>query len=283
MPSVAVLTDSTAYLPAEVAHRLDVTVVPLLVVIGDRVGAEGVDVTPADVAVALTEGSVPVTTSRPSPQAFATAYAEVLARTGASALVSIHLSADMSGTAEAARLAAHGQPDVDVRVVDSRSLAMGLGFPVLAAAEAAQAGGSVDDVIAAAERCRERTRVLLAVDTLEHLRRGGRIGAAAGLLGTALAVKPILQVANGRLALREKVRTTSRATRRLVELAVEEAADGPVDVAVHHLAAANRAAELTRQLREQLPALASAYCSEVGAVVGAHVGPGAVGVVISRR
>ena len=283
MPSVAVLTDSTAYLPAEVAHRLDVTVVPLLVVIGDRVGAEGVDVTPADVAVALTEGSVPVTTSRPSPQAFATAYAEVLARTGASALVSIHLSADMSGTAEAARLAAHGQPDVDVRVVASRSLAMGLGFPVLAAAEAAQAGASVDDVIAAAERCRERTRVLLAVDTLEHLRRGGRIGAAAGLLGTALAVKPILQVANGRLALREKVRTTSRATRRLVELAVEEAADGPVDVAVHHLAAANRAAELTRQLREQLPALASAYCSEVGAVVGAHVGPGAVGVVISRR
>ena len=283
MPSVAVLTDSTAYLPAEVAHRLDVTVVPLLVVIGDRVGAEGVDVTPADVAVALTEGSVPVTTSRPSPQAFATAYAEVLARTGASALVSIHLSADMSGTAEAARLAAHGQPDVDVRVVDSRSLAMGLGFPVLAAAEAAQAGASVDDVIAAAERCRERTRVLLAVDTLEHLRRGGRIGAAAGLLGTALAVKPILQVANGRLALREKVRTTSRATRRLVELAVEEAADGPVDVAVHHLAAANRAAELTRQLREQLPALASAYCSEVGAVVGAHVGPGAIGVVISRR
>ena len=283
MPSVAVLTDSTAYLPAEVAHRLDVTVVPLLVVIGDRVGAEGVDVTPADVAVALTEGSVPVTTSRPSPQAFATAYAEVLARTGASALVSIHLSADMSGTAEAARLAAHGQPDIDVRVVDSRSLAMGLGFPVLAAAEAAQAGASVDDVIAAAERCRERTRVLLAVDTLEHLRRGGRIGAAAGLLGTALAVKPILQVANGRLALREKVRTTSRATRRLVELAVEEAADGPVDVAVHHLAAANRAAELTRQLREQLPALASAYCSEVGAVVGAHVGPGAVGVVISRH
>jgi len=283
VPSVAVLTDSTAYLPAEVAHRLDVTVVPLLVVIGDRVGAEGVDVTPADVAVALTEGSVPVTTSRPSPQAFATAYAEVLARTGASALVSIHLSADMSGTAEAARLAAHGQPDADVRVVDSRSLAMGLGFPVLAAAEAAQAGASVDDVIAAAERCRERTRVLLAVDTLEHLRRGGRIGAAAGLLGTALAVKPILQVANGRLALREKVRTTSRATRRLVELAVEEAADGPVDVAVHHLAAANRAAELTRQLREQLPALASAYCSEVGAVVGAHVGPGAVGVVISRR
>jgi len=148
---------------------------------------------------------------------------------------------------------------------------------------ATQAGASVDDVIAAAERCRERTRVLLAVDTLEHLRRGGRIGAAAGLLGTALAVKPILQVANGRLALREKVRTTSRATRRLVELAVEEAADGPVDVAVHHLAAANRAAELTRQLREQLPALASAYCSEVGAVVGAHVGPGAVGVVISRR
>jgi DegV family protein with EDD domain len=283
VPSVAVLTDSTAYLPADVAHRLDVTVVPLLVVIGDRVGAEGVDVTPADVAVALTEGSVSVTTSRPSPQAFATAYAEVLARTGASALVSIHLSADMSGTAEAARLAAHGQPDADVRVVDSRSLAMGLGFPVLAAAEAAQAGASVDDVIAAAERCRERTRVLLAVDTLEHLRRGGRIGAAAGLLGTALAVKPILQVANGRLALREKVRTTSRATRRLVELAVEEAADGPVDVAVHHLAAANRAAELTRQLREQLPALASAYCSEVGAVVGAHVGPGAVGVVISRH
>jgi DegV family protein with EDD domain len=282
VPRVAVVTDSTAYLPADVVSALGITVVPLLVVIGERVGADGVDVTPADVAAALADHTVRVTTSRPSPQAFATAYAE-LAAAGMAAIVSVHLSGDMSGTAEAARLAAQAIPELDVRVIDSRSLAMGLGFPVIAAAAAAHTGASVEDVVAAAEQRCLGTRVLVAVNTLEHLRRGGRIGTAAGLLGTALAVKPILHVRDGRLALLEKVRTTSRATARLAELAVQESGEAPVDVAVHHLAAADRAAELAQRLQGELPAAGTVYCSEVGAVLGAHVGPGALGVVISRH
>lgn len=282
-PTVAVVTDSTAYLPTELVTRLGITVVPLQVVIGGQAGDDVVEVTPADVAAALADHSVTVTTSRPSPQAFATAYAETAVAARVSAIVSIHLSGDMSGTAEAARLAAQSVPDVAVQVVDSRSLAMGLGFVVIAAAEAAQAGASAADVVAAAEHVRTRTHVLLAVNTLEHLRRGGRIGTAAGLLGTVLAVKPILHVLNGRLALLEKVRTTSRAAARLAELAVEAAGEGPVDLAVHHLAAPERADALTETLRTQLPRAASVYCSEVGAVVGAHVGPGALGVVVCRR
>lgn len=280
---VAVVTDSTAYLPADVVAALAITVVPLLVVIGERVGADGVDVTPADVAAALADHSVRVTTSRPSPQAFATAYADIASATGAAAIVSVHLSGDMSGTAEAARLAAQAIPGVDVRVIDSRSLAMGLGFPVIAAAEAARAGAAVDDVVAAAQSRCQGTHVLVAVNTLEHLRRGGRIGTAAGLLGTALAVKPLLHVLDGRLALLEKVRTTSRATARLAELAVQESAEVPVDVAVHHLAAAERAEDLAHRLRTEIATAGTVYCSEVGAVLGAHVGPGALGVVISRR
>src|SRR3954451_6901824 len=131
---VAVVTDSTAALPAEVLEKYDVTVVPLQVVLGGRVGAEGTEVTPADVATALA-ARAPVSTSRPSPAAFATAYRS-LAASRAEAVVSVHLSAGLSGTVDAARLAAE-ESEVPVHVVDSRSTAMGLGFPVVAAAESA--------------------------------------------------------------------------------------------------------------------------------------------------
>ena len=125
--------------------------------------------------------------------------------------------------------------------------------------------------------------MLFYVDTLEHLRRGGRIGAAAALVGTALAVKPLLHVVNGTIAPLEKVRTASKALARLEDLAVQRAGHGEVDVAVQHLAAGQRAVELGARLRERLPHVASLHVSEVGAVVGAHVGPGFLGVIVSRR
>lgn len=180
-PSVAVVTDSTAYLPTGFTERYSVRVVPLQVTVGGRTGAEGGEISPAEVAAALRGGRLPVTTSRPAPQVFATAYAEARAL-GATAVVSLHLSGELSGTVESARLGAQAVRGLDVRVVDSRSLAMGLGFAVLAAAQRAMAGGHVDAVVDAAETARTRTSVLLAVDTLEHLERGGRIGAAAGWL-----------------------------------------------------------------------------------------------------
>jgi DegV family protein with EDD domain len=278
---VAVVTDSTAYLPDGVAERLSVRVVPLQVVLGGRSGAEGSEVTPAEVAAALAAW-VPVSTSRPTPAEFAAVYRDALDR-GASAVVSLHLSRELSGTWDSARLAAAEVDSGLIRVVDSRSAAMGLGFAVLAAAQAAAAGGTSEQVYAAAVSTAERTTTLFYVDTLEHLRRGGRIGAAQALLGTALSVKPILHVREGRIVPLEKVRTVSKGIARLEALAVAAAGDGPADVAVHHLAAAERAALLAERLRARLPEVRQFYASEVGAVVGAHVGPGVLGVVVVRH
>jgi len=278
---VVVVTDSTAYLPDGLADKLSVRVVPLQVVLGGRSGAEGSEVTPAEVASALAAW-VPVSTSRPTPAEFAAVYREALAA-GASGVVSLHLSRELSGTWDSARLAAAEVRADSIRVVDSRSAAMGLGFAVLAAAHAAAAGGSPEEVYAAAVGTAERTTTLFYVDTLEHLRRGGRIGAAQALLGTALSVKPILHVREGRIVPLEKVRTVSKGIARLEALAVAAAADGPADVAVHHLAAAERAALLAERLRTRLPQIGQFYASEVGAVVGAHVGPGVLGVVVVRR
>ncbi len=284
---VAVVTDSTAYLPAELTggQRRKVaplTVVPLTVVLNGVDGLEGIEVSPADVTRALAERRVAVSTSRPAPEQFARAYRRLLDH-GATGVVSVHLSAELSGTLEAAVLAAAEVGD-RVTVVDSRSTGMGLGFPALAAAETAAGGADLPGVRRAALDAIDRTRTFFYVDTLEFLRRGGRINAAEALLGTALSVKPILHVSNGAIAVRDKVRTASRALARLVDLAVEAAGESEVDIAVHHLAAPQRAAELTEALAERLgDRLRDRYVTEAGAVVAAHVGPGLAGVVVHRR
>ncbi|HET7406491.1 MAG TPA: DegV family protein [Mycobacteriales bacterium] len=277
---VAVVTDSTAYLPEGIAEKYDVRVIPLQVVIGGRVGAEGLDVHPADVAEALRSRRAPVSTSRPSPEQFARAYAD-LAAAGYEAAVSVHLSAALSGTVDAARMAAAHAP-LPVQVLDSRSTAMGLGFAVLAAAEAADSGADAGTVAGEAAAAAARTDTLFYVDTLEHLRRGGRIGRAAAMLGSALAVKPILHVDAGEIAPLEKVRTASRGLTRLQELVVDRAGDSLVDVAVHHLAAPARADVLVERIRSAVPRLRHLYVAEVGAAIGAHVGPGLLAVVVSR-
>jgi DegV family protein with EDD domain len=280
--SVAVVTDSTAHLPPESFAGHDVTVIPVHVRVGSRSGVEGVDVTPADVARALRERRVEVSTSRPSPADFTAAYAQAL-DAGADGVVSVHVSRQLSGTYDSAMLAAREFPRGAVRVVDSRSTAMGLGYAVLAAAAEASAGGTPDEVRIAAEASATRTTTLFYVDTLEHLRRGGRIGAAAALIGTALAVKPILEMSDGGIVVREKVRTAGRALARLEALAVAAAGDGPVDLAVHHLGAAERAEELRDHLTRLLAGRGRLVVSELGAAVGAHVGPGVVGVVVVPR
>ncbi|MFC1429529.1 DegV family protein [Streptacidiphilus sp. N1-3] len=277
---VALVTDSTAYLSDEAVTRHGVDVVPLSVVMGDEDLEEGVAVTPGDVAAAL-QRKVHVTTSRPSPEAFAAAY-RAAAERGATGIVSLHLSAELSGTYEAALLAAEDAP-VPVRVVDTRMVAMALGYPVLTAAEVAQAGGSLDEVAAAAEKRAAATTGFFYVDTLEYLRRGGRIGAARALLGSALAVKPLLHLADGRIQPLEKVRTSSRAIARLEEIAIAQAGTAEVDLAVHHLAAEAGALTLAERLRERVPGLRELHVGEVGAVIGAHVGPGLLAVVVSPR
>ncbi|HEX2419902.1 MAG TPA: DegV family protein [Micromonosporaceae bacterium] len=278
---VAIVTDSTAYLPEELIRRYQIRVVPIHVAIGGVSGDEGSEVKPADVAQALRDRRTDVTTSRATPEDFSVVYRELLDQ-GAKAVVSIHMSGKLSGTVEAAELAA-APFGAQVTVIDSTSTGMGLGFPVLAGAEAAASKATLAEVREAVERAISRTTIYFYVDTLEFLRRGGRIGAAEALLGTALAVKPILHVADGQVVLKEKVRTAGRALARHEELVLAAAADGEVDVSVHHLDAPERANALAGRLRSQLPRLGTLHTSEVGAAVGAHVGPGVIAAVVYRR
>ncbi|WP_435742115.1 DegV family protein [Nocardioides sp. SYSU DS0663] len=284
MSRIVVVTDSTASLPAEVAAAHEIVVVPLQVVIGAEVLDEGPEgATPAMVAAALKEWT-PVSTSRPSPAAMRAVY-EQAAAAGAEAIVSVHLSGDMSGTYESAQLAAQDAP-VPVLAVDSRQVGVATGYAALAAAEAVAAGGSAEEAAEAARRRAEASSSLFYVDTLEYLRRGGRIGAAAALLGGALAVKPLLAISDGRVESLERVRTSQRALARLEELAVTAAGDGPVDVCVAHLANPDRAATLTSRLAERLADQLEGrevWCGELGAVLGAHVGPGMIAACVAPR
>ncbi|WP_460816537.1 DegV family protein [Nocardioides korecus] len=317
VPRIGVVTDSTASLGVELAREHGIVVVPLQVVVGGTAYEESAEAAASSAASsgpgssdgadpvdegAMTAGGVadalrrkhPVTTSRPNPEALVEVY-EKLAAEGVEGIVSVHLSAELSGTVDSARLAAQRSP-VPVRVVDTRQVGMGTGYAVLAAAAACDAGGDLDAVASAAERRAAATTSLFYVDTLEHLRRGGRVGAAAALLGTALAVKPILRLVEGRVAPVEKVRTASKALARLEELAVTSALDagaggvvggtaGGVDVAVAHLLSPDRAWQLADALTERLGDLLAAEVRvlELGPVLGAHTGPGTVAVTVAPR
>jgi DegV family protein with EDD domain len=325
MAGIAVVTDSTAYLPEALAAESGLTVVPITVVIGGRDGLEGIDISPSDVASALLARRVSVTTSRPSPAAFAVVYRKLLDQ-GADGIVSVHLSSKLSGTYDAAVLAAlevtgvaggAARPDDIavsgdislsgdvggsgpvaapghaarqagsigcIEVIDGQSAGMGLGFAALSGAAAARDGSDLAAVRDATNAAVSRTTALFYVDSLEFLRRGGRIGAAQALLGTALSVKPILHIVDGAIVVRDKVRTSSRAVARMVDLAVTAAGDGQVDVAVHHLGTPDRAEAVAATLSERLGgAIGSMHVTEIGAAVAAHVGPGLLSIVVHRR
>lgn len=282
--SRVVVTDSTASLPAELADARGIRVVPLQVVIGARVLDEGPDGATPDVVAEALRDFVPVSTSRPAPALFAELYRSLEAA-GAEEVVSVHLSGEMSGTFESAQLAAL-EVDLPVHVVDSGQVGIATGYAALTAADVLEAGGSGQDAAEAALARGQAATSLFYVDTLEHLRRGGRIGAAAALVGSALSVKPLLEIVDGKVVPRERVRTASRALARLGDLAVEAAGDASVDVCVAHLANPERAEELTAVLTERLAAGLEGrevMCGELGAVLGAHVGPGMVAVCVSPR
>lgn len=285
MPKVAVVTDSTASLSPEVAAEHGIVVVPLQVVIGARAYDDGIDpeASPANVAAALRE-FLPVSTSRPSPALLLETY-ERAAAEGAEEIVSVHVSGEVSGTFESALLAARQAP-VTVHAIDSRQIGAGTGFAALTAAAVVAEGGDAKEAAAAARRRGAETASLFYVDTLEYLRRGGRVGAAAALIGSALAVKPILHVHEGRVAPLEKVRTSGRALARLEDLAVEAAGEREVDVAVCHLAGESQAEALAEVLSVRLSDSLvgrEVQVAEVPSVLGAHVGPGLVGVTVAPR
>lgn len=276
--SVAVITDSTAYLPAEILAGMSIDVVPVQVIIGGRAYDEtDPEASPARVAGALRAWQ-PVTTSRPSPERFRQAFTDA-AQHGADAIVCATLSSRMSATFESAELAAK-EVDVPVHVIDSRTVGMGLGFAVLSGARRAADGAPADEVAALIQRRARASTSLFYVDTLEYLRRGGRIGAARAAMGQALQVKPILQILDGEVMPLERVRTSAKAIARLTELTLAATLGRSVEVAVQHLDAAERADALAATLAEALPHTRIVVCP-LGAVVGAHTGPGIVASVVS--
>ena len=277
---VAVVTDTTAYLPTEMVETFGITLVPLYVVFGpDRTERES-DITdyPAFFEELRSAESLP-TTSQPSVGDFIAAYEPLLAR--GDEVISIHISGGLSGTPESARQAAEqlerdGKGGERVRVVDSETAAGGLGMLALAAATAAQRGaplGEVEDRVAAA---RADLKMFFAVDTLEFLRRGGRIGAASAWIGSTLRVKPILTVEREMTPV-ERVRTSARAFERMVDYARQRHESGADGWVVQHISAQEEADRLVERCREVF-GCAPVFTSEIGPVLSAHTGPGLLGV-----
>jgi DegV family protein with EDD domain len=272
---VRVVTDSTACLPAGLAGGL--AVVPLRVLVGDDAYAEGADITPERLAELVAEGER-VTTSQPPPEAFAAVY-RGLAEEGARSIVSVHLSGALSGTVGAAGTAAARSP-LQVRAVDSRTGAAGLGFAARAAAECAAAGADAAHVAARAIEVAGTANAVFVVDTLEHLRRGGRLSGPAAALGTVLGVKPILRLSDGVVELSQRVRTRAVGAERLLEQAAGFVAEArrPV-VAVHHFGAYDRAQALAGRLHTRTRV--DVEVTPLSAVLGVHVGPGTLAVVVA--
>lgn len=278
---VALVTDSTASLSAKTAGDAQIDVVPLQVVIGADIFTEGQDVTPDMISEALA-AYVPVSTSRPTPEDFTDAYERAVAA-GATEIVSVHLSSKMSGTFDSALLASK-KASVPVTCVDSGQVGIATGFAALRAAAVRDEGGDTAAVAEAARSAGQGSFTIFYVDTLEYLRRGGRVGAAAAFIGSALAVKPLLTVKDGMISPLEKVRTSTKALARMEALAVERAAtfEEGFDVAVQHLANPTVAVAVADHLAKSLER-DSIGVREVGASIGAHVGPGMISVTLTPR
>ncbi|MEU5851911.1 DegV family protein [Saccharopolyspora shandongensis] len=274
---VAIVTDSTASIPHDVAEQLGISIVQLELKVGDEYNDER-RVPHPTLAQAMRDG-IPVATGEPPPPAFFWNYTDAAA-SGAEAIISIHISEGLSQTCQSARIAA-AEIGIPVYVVDSRLVGLGLGFPVMAAAEAAVSGATPQGVMGVLDRRLRTTTQLLYVDTLEYLQRGGRIGRAQAWLGQALSIKPVLVLKEGVIDQLTKGIGPDRALKKAVSNAVQRAGSGPVDVGVEHFQFADRAQRVLDDLRSQLPQIRRVTLEETSAVLGAHAGPGALGVTVS--
>ena len=271
---VIVVTDSSARLPADAIGEWEIRVVPLHVLFDGEDLRDGIDEAPAD----LYQRNV--TTAGASPTELTAVYQRALSDSRGDGVVAVHISTALSSTLGAGQHAAR-EFDGAVRVVDSRSAGMGTGFVALAAARAASGGADRDTVAAEAESTVSRVHAFLVVQRLENLRRSGRITAAASWLGTALAVKPLLRIDDGKLVLAQRVRTTSKATVAMVEQVLAVVGERRAALAVHHVDNPAGAAEVAATLAGALPGCGPVIVTDLGPVLGVHLGPGAVGVVLA--
>ncbi|HEX5400729.1 MAG TPA: DegV family protein [Pseudonocardiaceae bacterium] len=274
---VAVVTDSTACIPPELAATMGIRIVQQQLRIGEETDDEAR--VPGERIVTALRGREDVTTAPPDAGAFFWAYADAVNQ-GATAIVSLHISSRMSQTCVAAKEAAHAT-QVPVHVLDSGTLGMSLGYAVLAAARVAQAGGELGQVLAIAGIRIARSTELLHVESLEYLRRGGRIGAAAHLIGNAFGLRPMLTVRHGEVTPLERTVGAERALRRMVDRAIALAGGRPVDLAVEHIGTDDRVAGVLDALRKGVANVKEIMPVPVTSIITAHVGPGAIGITIS--
>lgn len=272
---VIVVSDSSSRLPSDTRRRWDIREVPLHVLIEGEDLRDGIDDIPYDI-----HDRQKVTTAGAAPAELRDTYRQALADSGGDGVVAVHLSAALSSTYSAAATVAR-EFGPSVRVVNSRSAAMGVGFVALAAAQCASSGGDIDAVEASARSALSRSHVYLVVHRLENLRRSGRIRTTASWLGTALSLKPLLCLdVDGRLVLDQRIRTVTKAHAAMVDRVAEVVGDNAADVVVHHVDNHDAADELGAALTQRLPQLSSLNVDDMGPLLSVHVGSGAVGVAV---
>ena len=278
MSNIALVTDSTTYMPPDLVRKYNISVAPQVLIWGDQTYKDGVDIESREFFTRLKTAKVMPTTSQVAVISFQEIFQELVEK--GHEVIALLVSSKLSGTTQSATQARDlmGTGRDKVHVVDSQSVAMALGFQVLAVARALEDGASLKDAIALAERSYQHTGVVFAVDTLEFLHRGGRIGGAQRFLGTMLNMKPILAIQDGRVEGVDRIRTKSKAHDRVLELVTEKIAGrSPVRLATLHANATEDAKALLARAEQALNPVESVF-TEVSPTVGTHAGPGTVGL-----
>lgn len=277
MSKVAIVTDSTAYLPEDLVKEFEITVLPLIVIWGDECLRDNIDISPDAFYERLQHVKTMPSTSQPTVQSFADAFSK-LHQLGYE-ILTITISSALSGTIDSAIQAKKMLPEATIELIDSQYTSLPLAFMALSAARAAKNGASLVQCKQIVESIRDHTEVFFAVDTLEFLHRGGRIGGASRFLGTALNLKPILQIQEGKVEALERVRTSKKAQDRLIEL-LESNIDGQKPLNMIGVVSA-KAAESTLDLLNKIKSRFDpdeVLIADLSPVIGTHVGPGTVGV-----
>jgi DegV family protein with EDD domain len=277
MSKIAIVTDSSAFLPPDLVHDYGIRVVPQILLWGSATYLDNVDITPSAFFKRLQEDPVHPTTTQPNPEEFLTVFEELSPKFDG--IVAILISSELSGTVSSARTAAEQFDRLPVRVVDSRSASMGLGLAVLTAAQNAAQGKSIDEVEAVAREVCASVKVMFVVDTLEFLHKGGRIGGASRLFGTALGIKPLLHLKEGRVDALEKVRTKGKALNRMLDLAQEIVDQKPVRAAVIHAGVPEEGEALKAKVAERFECT-ELHLAGLSPVIATHAGPGTLGLAI---
>lgn len=276
MSNVAIVTDSTAYLPQNILQEYQISVAPQILIWGDETFEDGVDIQPDEFYRRLKNAEIMPSSSQVSIPKFRSIFQNLLDQ--GKQILAILISAKLSGTIDSAVQAKELLPGAPIEIVDSYTTAMAMGFQVITVARAAQAGATLQECVRLAEEVRNHTGVVFAVDTLEFLHRGGRIGGGSRFLGTALNIKPLLEVTGGRVEALERVRTRKKSLQRLIEILEERLKDkSPIRLATLHANAEQEAVELLEEASRRLQPVET-ILSTVSPVIGTHAGPGTVGI-----